>query len=143
MNSKAVVSVVSAIFLTAAASAFAQRAPLDPNVTQILGQDPNLSVRQQARESNREERRRQIREQQEQQRQAYYDRSGRGAGAYHRYYRGDRLPAEYRHRNYVVNDWRGHRLSAPPHGHYWVQSGSDYLLVAIATGIILNVILNN
>src|SRR5690349_24773458 len=56
---------------------------------------------------------------------------GRGAGPNHEYYRGDRLPAEYRHRNYVVDDWRGHRLSAPPRGYHWVQSGNDYILVAI------------
>jgi Ni/Co efflux regulator RcnB len=35
-----------------------------------------------------------------------------------------------------VSDWRSHRLNAPPRGYQWVQSGSDYLLVAVATGII-------
>ncbi len=69
-------------------------------------------------------------------------RKGRGAGPNHEYYRGDRLPAEYRHRNYVVNDWRGHHLSAPPRGYQWVQSGSDYVLIAIATGIIAQLLLN-
>lgn len=68
-------------------------------------------------------------------------RHGRGSGPNHEYYRGDRLPAEYRHRNYVVNDWRGHRLSAPPRGHQWVQSGGDYILVAVATGIIAQLLL--
>jgi Ni/Co efflux regulator RcnB len=67
----------------------------------------------------------------------------RGAGPNHNYYRGQRLPAEYRHRHYVVNDWRGHQLSAPPRGHHWVQSGGDYLLVAIATGVILQLMLVN
>jgi len=43
----------------------------------------------------------------------------------------------------VVNDWRGHRLSAPPRGYHWVQTGSDYVLVAIATGIILQLSLVN
>ena len=66
---------------------------------------------------------------------------GRGAGPGHEYYRGDRLPAEYRHRNYVVNDWRSHRLNAPPRGHQWVQSGGDYILVAVATGIIAQLLL--
>jgi Ni/Co efflux regulator RcnB len=67
---------------------------------------------------------------------------GRGAGPNHEYYRGDRLPAEYRHRNYVINDWRGHHLSAPPRGYQWVQSGNDYILIAIATGIIAQLLLN-
>jgi Ni/Co efflux regulator RcnB len=56
--------------------------------------------------------------------------------------RGDRLPYEYRHRNYVVDDWRGHHLRPPPRGYQWVQDGGDYLLVAIATGIIAEVLLN-
>lgn len=69
------------------------------------------------------------------------DRGGRGVGPNHEYYRGDRLPMEYRHRNYVVDDWRGHRLSAPPRGYHWVQSGGDYILIAIATGIIAQLLL--
>lgn len=69
------------------------------------------------------------------------DRGGRGVGPNFEYYRGDRLPFEYRHRNYVVDDWRGHHLSAPPRGYNWVQSGGDYILVAIATGIIASFLL--
>jgi len=67
----------------------------------------------------------------------------RGAGPNHAFHRGARLPAEYRSRQYVVSDWRGHRLSPPPRGYHWVQSGSDYLLVAVSTGIILQILLNN
>ncbi len=67
----------------------------------------------------------------------------RGAGPDRNFHRGARLPYEYRTRQYVVEDWRGHRLSAPPRGYHWVQSGSDYLLVAITTGIILQMMLNN
>ncbi|MBC7381198.1 MAG: RcnB family protein, partial [Burkholderiaceae bacterium] len=59
------------------------------------------------------------------------------------YYKGDRLPVYYRSNQYVVNDWRGHRLSAPPRGYQWVQTGGDYVLVAIATGLILTLIINN
>jgi Ni/Co efflux regulator RcnB len=67
----------------------------------------------------------------------------RGAGPDHQFRRGDRLPREYRDRVYVVDDWRGHHLSAPPRGYHWVQVGSDYVLVAIATGIILQLLLSN
>jgi len=70
-------------------------------------------------------------------------RDARGAGPNHQFHQGQRLPVQYRHRHYVVNDWRGHRLSAPPRGHHWVQTGSDYVLVAIATGIILQLSLVN
>lgn len=75
----------------------------------------------------------------------YNDARGheRGAGPNHSFYRGGRLPIEYRTRQYVVDDWRGHRLSAPPRGYHWVQTGGDYVLVAIATGVILQLLLNN
>ena len=69
-------------------------------------------------------------------------RKGRGVGPNHEYYRGDRLPAEYRHRHYVVSDWRGHHLSAPPRGYQWVQSGGDYILVSVGSGLILQFNLN-
>ncbi len=65
----------------------------------------------------------------------------RGAGPNHAFHRGGRLPEQYRHRQYVVDDWRGHHLSAPPHGHHWVQTGGDYVLVAIGSGIILQLFL--
>ena len=70
-------------------------------------------------------------------------RDGRGAGPDHNFYRGGRLPAQYRNHQYVVNDWRGHHLSAPPRGYQWVQTGADYVLVAIATGIIAQLLLSN
>ena len=59
-----------------------------------------------------------------------------------RWNRGDRLPAQYRDRQYIVDDWRGHNLSAPPRGYQWVQNGSDYLLVALATGLIAQLLSN-
>jgi len=68
---------------------------------------------------------------------------GRGAGPEHSFYRGGRLPPQYRERRYVVDDWRGHHLNRPPSGYHWVQAGSDYVLVAIATGIIASILLNN
>ena len=72
-----------------------------------------------------------------------YRNDYRGAGPNHDFHRGDRLPSQYRSRHYVVEDWRGHRLSAPPRGYHWVQTGGDYVLVAITTGIILQLLLNN
>lgn len=70
-------------------------------------------------------------------------RDERGAGPDHQFHRGGRLPPEYRNNQYVVNDWRGHHLNAPPRGYHWVQTGGDYVLVAIGTGIILQLLLNN
>lgn len=67
----------------------------------------------------------------------------RGAGPDHNFRRGGRLPREYRNNTYVVNDWRGHHLNAPPRGYHWVQTGGDYVLVAITTGIIAQILLGN
>lgn len=68
---------------------------------------------------------------------------GHGAGPDHAFQRGGRLPPEYRGHEYVVDDWRGHRLSRPPRGYHWVQSGGDYILVAITTGVILQLLLSH
>ena len=56
--------------------------------------------------------------------------------------RGARIPMYLRSNQFVVNDWRAYRLAAPPRGYHWVQVGGDFVLVAIATGIIANIILS-
>ena len=61
----------------------------------------------------------------------------------HEWRQGGRLPAEYRTRHYVVHDWHGHHLSAPPRGYHWVQHGNDYVLAAITTGVIAQILLNH
>jgi len=71
------------------------------------------------------------------------DDQGRGAGPEHDWRRGYRVPPEYRSHHYVVDDWRAHHLSAPPRGYHWIQNGGDYLLVGIATGVILTIVLDN
>ena len=72
-----------------------------------------------------------------------HDHGRRGGGPDHNWYKGSRVPPQYRSQHYVVNDWRGHRLSAPPRGYHWIQNGGDYLLVAIATGVIASMVLGN
>jgi Ni/Co efflux regulator RcnB len=66
----------------------------------------------------------------------------RGAGPHHDWQRGNRLPREYWGRRYVVDDWRGHHLSPPPRGYHWVLVDGDYVLAAVATGIILDTLLS-
>lgn len=56
--------------------------------------------------------------------------------------RGGYLPHEYRRPIYVVNNYYGHHLPPPRRGHQWVQVGADYVLIAVATGIIAQIILN-
>ena len=49
------------------------------------------------------------------------------------------------HPDYISGEGRGQQcnclLSAPPRGYNWVQTGGDYVLVAIATGIIAQILL--
>jgi Ni/Co efflux regulator RcnB len=66
-----------------------------------------------------------------------------GAGPNHDIRRGGRLPDRYRTNQYVVNDYRSHHLRQPPRGYHWVQTGGDYVLAAVATGIIADLIVNS
>lgn len=44
---------------------------------------------------------------------------------------------------YVVNDWRYYGLRPPPRGYYWRRDDrGEFLLVAIATGIIADLVLH-
>jgi len=139
MNSKAVVSAIMAMSLATAGFAFAQgngdRSDRGRNEQAQRGGQQDRRDNE-ARQPNRPENRSRANNNNERQ-------DERGAGQNHAFHRGERLPLEYRHRNYVVDDWRGHNLSAPPRGYHWVQTGGDYVLVAIATGIILQLLLNN
>jgi Ni/Co efflux regulator RcnB len=58
--------------------------------------------------------------------------------------RGDRLPEQYRQNRYTVSDWKQHNLRTPPRGYRWVSNDNDqYLLAAITTGIILEIVNQN
>lgn len=54
--------------------------------------------------------------------------------------KGGRVPGEYRGRNYVVDDWDAHHLNRPPRGYEWVGVNGDYVLVALASGVIAQII---
>jgi Ni/Co efflux regulator RcnB len=59
------------------------------------------------------------------------------------FYRGAVLPMEYRSHPYYVYDWRARHLPAPYSGHQWVRVGSDYALIALASGVIADLIVNH
>jgi Ni/Co efflux regulator RcnB len=60
--------------------------------------------------------------------------------AYKVWSRGDRLG--YWGNRYVVVDYRQHHLKSPPRGYHWVQDDrGDFILAAVATGLIASVIL--
>ena len=77
----------------------------------------------------------------------YYNYGDRGPHYYYgargpEFRRGAYIPRDYYSPQYYVSDWRSHRLYSPPYGYQWVQVGSDYVLIALATGLIVNLILN-
>lgn len=60
----------------------------------------------------------------------------------HRYYRGGYLPREYLNGGYYVSNWNAYPgLYAPPYGYQWVNVDGDFLLVALATGLIANALM--
>ncbi|MEW6370026.1 MAG: RcnB family protein [Pseudomonadota bacterium] len=145
MNKRLIANTLIAVLLAANAPAFAQH-----------GHDRAQERKEERREDRRDyrderrEERRDYRDERREDRREYRDErrddrreARRGAGPRHDLYRGQRLPANYHHKQYVVDNWRAHRLSAPPRGYHWVQVGNDYVLAAIATGIIASVLLGN
>jgi Ni/Co efflux regulator RcnB len=139
INAKKAVSAVMAMMLTTAGLAFAD----DHGDRNDRGR--NEQAQRAGQQGHRENEGRQSQRNDDRDRPGNKNdrRDERGAGPYHEIHRGQRLPVEYRSRQYVVDDWRGHHLSAPPRGYNWVQTGGDYVLVAIATGVILQLLLGN
>jgi Ni/Co efflux regulator RcnB len=71
----------------------------------------------------------------------YYGRPGYRPG-YNAWRRGGYLPPYYRGNGYVIRDYGYYRLRPPPRGYYWYRAGNDYVLAAIATGLIFDIINN-
>jgi len=67
---------------------------------------------------------------------------GQEYGGDHSWKRGERIG---------YNDWRGaqavdyrqHHLRHPPRGYEWREANGQYVLAAVATGVIASIILNN
>ena len=138
MNSKKVISAIAAICLSTGGFAFAQ-GKSDHDDRGDRGRNEQGRGQQDRRDNGARQP-----QNHEYHDRAYYEERHevRGAGPNHAFYKGGRLPVEYRHRQYVVDDWRGHNLSAPPRGYQWVQTGGDYVLIAIASGIIASILLS-
>ena len=54
--------------------------------------------------------------------------------------RGVYVPAAYR--GFYVQDWGYYGLRSPPPGYRWVYADGNFVLMAVATGLIADVILN-
>lgn len=61
------------------------------------------------------------------------------------YRRGERLPERYSSREYYVTDYQRYHLREPERGYRWVRDDDtgQFILVAIATGIITDIILGH
>lgn len=58
--------------------------------------------------------------------------------------RGHRYSNYYGGPVYVVNDYSRYRLQRPRHGHHWIRDDrGNMLMVAIATGIIADIVFNH
>ncbi|USQ95050.1 RcnB family protein [Caulobacter sp. RL271] len=62
---------------------------------------------------------------------------------YRRWAKGQRLDARYRDHRYYVSDYRRYGLRQPPRGYRWQKVDNQYLLTAVATGLIASVIIAN
>lgn len=153
-----VVYAIAAATLSVSSLSFAQGYGLGErfDAPRMQRVDDRRDDRRDFREDRRDDRRDFRQERREDRRDYRHDRRADHRdyrhGAQPRYYyqargpefqRGRYIPYEYRSRQYVVVNPRQHHLYAPPRGQQWVQVGGDYVLVAIATGLIVNLILNN
>jgi Ni/Co efflux regulator RcnB len=60
------------------------------------------------------------------------------------YRRGERLPARYSSTEYYVTDYQRYDLREPERGYRWVRDDDgQFVLVAVATGIITDIILGH
>jgi Ni/Co efflux regulator RcnB len=60
----------------------------------------------------------------------------------HAWHRGEIMPRHHYVDRYVVVEYRNYGLQEPPHGYRWVRVDNDMVLVAIASGVIADVLLN-
>jgi Ni/Co efflux regulator RcnB len=59
-----------------------------------------------------------------------------------RFSRGSYLPYQYRQHPYYVSNWQAYPgLYAPAYGQQWVNVDGEFLLVALATGLIANALM--
>lgn len=60
------------------------------------------------------------------------------------YHRGERIEVVYLEPRYYVEDYHHYQLRQPPRGHRWVRTDDGrFILVAVATGIIADILLHH
>jgi Ni/Co efflux regulator RcnB len=62
----------------------------------------------------------------------------------HRHRHDYRRGVVYVEKRVYVDDYRHYHLAPPPHGHRWVRSpDGKYVLIAVATGVIADILLHH
>jgi Ni/Co efflux regulator RcnB len=104
--------------------------------------DNRYEQRHDARDDRRDERRHDRRDARDDRRDYRHDRRD-DRRDHRRWERGQRLDARYRDNRYYVSDYRSRGLRAPPRGYRWQRVDDNYILAAVATGLIASVIIAN
>ena len=65
-----------------------------------------------------------------------------GPQGQHNWRKGDRISRDDWHR-YQSVDWRRHHLRQPPRGYEWREVNGQYVMAAVATGLIASIIIAN
>ena len=65
-------------------------------------------------------------------------------GKHRGWHKGEKIEVVYLQPRYHVEDYHHYHLSAPPRGHRWVRTDDGkFILVAVATGIIADILLHH
>jgi len=62
-----------------------------------------------------------------------------GGPGWHQWHRGD----HYYGSRYYVHNWHHYGLRPPPPGYQWVQNGGQFVLIAVTSGVIADIILSS
>lgn len=143
MKTTVIASALLALSVAASGNAFAQRGDHGNDHGQYQKHDDRRDNDRNERNERKDNDRYERKDNDRYDARAFHRDDRRGAGPRHDLRRGGYLNKEYRSNRYVVSDWRNRHLSAPPRGHQWVRAGNDYVLAAIATGLIAQVLLSN
>jgi len=71
-----------------------------------------------------------------------HERWSHDQGANHRWNRGDRMGYDDWSNAQPVN-YRAHHLRRPPHGYAWRETNGQFILAAVATGLVASIIVDN
>ena len=69
---------------------------------------------------------------------------GHPPGKHRGWHKGEKIEVVYLQPRYHVEDYRHYHLAPPPRGHRWVRTDDGkFILVAVATGIIADILLHH